>query len=80
MKAPLLALFASCTVLAACNRAEAPAASSETPASAPASGTDSATPASQPGITPTTPTPGVPPPPIDDKRPTDAGPVGGTPP
>jgi hypothetical protein len=80
MKAALLALLASCTVLAACNRAEAPSASAETPASAPASGTDRATPASQPGTMPATPGPGLPPPPVDDKRPTDAGPVGGTPP
>lgn len=88
MKAPLIALLASCAALAACNRAEAPSTSSDSPtgASAPATGTDSASPASQPdstlpdatspSTTPNSPSPGLPPP-VDDQRPTDPGAAGG---
>jgi hypothetical protein len=87
MKAPLLALLASCATLAACNRAEAPSTSSDTPspASTPSNSTDSATPASQPGsgmqpggiaqpgTTPPGTSPGAPPPINDTTRPAPTG-------
>jgi hypothetical protein len=78
LKYPLLAVLSCCAVLSACNRnSTAPSSSADTAtgASAPASSDSTATPAAGTS-TPTypnstTPNPGSPPPPVDDKRPAD---------